>query len=165
MDLDEVFEKIKPAFIQYYDIKAENVEQPFFCEAEFSAETEQYLLVKSAKISESESNEFVYFAKSENLTQIELKNLSETAWSRGLSKITPYYGHRNSDVKLIIICKTIEPNLEKIIKATKFYKSYHFTLYGWSHFKLGVICTEKEAVFTNKMGSEFKKLFSKLLGY
>ena len=165
MDSDEVFEKIKPAFTQYYNLKTEDVAPPFFCEAQFSVQTEQYMLVKSAKISESESNEFVYFAKEDCLSQDSLKNLTECAWERGLSKITPESGHRNSDVKLIITSRTIEENLEKTIRKTRLYKSYKWTLYGWSHFKLGVICTEKKAVFTNRMGTEFRNLFKNLLGF
>ena len=165
MDLKVVFKKIEPAFEQYYNIKTENVEPPFFCEAEFTSQTQQYFLVKAAKISEAVSNEFVYFAKEDILTKSTLSNLAEQAWNRGLSKVTPGFGHRNSVVKLIILTNYIEQNLEKKIKKTRLYKSYKWTFYGWSHFKLAVICTGQKDVYTNSMGKELKKLLNTLLGY
>ena len=158
MELTQVIEKLLPAFEQYYTVKKENVTPPFCAEAEFRSHNEQYFLVRSAHIADIDSNEFIYFATSEDLQDEKLGELINAAWNTGLAKVQPYNGHRNSDVSLLIFTKTISPEIIKTIKKTKLYKSYKFSLYGWSHFKLAVCNTSDMEVYTNRQGKDYAKL-------
>ena len=158
MEPSEAISKLLPAFEQYYTVKKDNITPPFCNEAEFRSHNEQYFLVRSAHIADIDSNEFVYFATAEELTEEKLSELVTTAWTEGLKKVRPYNGHRNSDVTLIIISKSTTPEAENIIKKTKLYKSYKFSFHGWSHFKLAVVELNSQGIYFNKFGKDYLKL-------
>jgi hypothetical protein len=169
MEPSQVIKKLLPAFQQYYTIKETDVTPPFCAEAEFRSHNEQYFLVRSAHIADIDSNEFVYFAAADSLDSSKLEELVKAAWEAGLAKVKPYNGHRNSDVSLLIFTKSISPETAIKIKKTKLYKSYKFSLHGWSHFKLAVCdlgTTGKDGapeVFSNRQGKDFAKLIKKNL--
>lgn len=146
------------SYIAYYNVTEENVTPPFAAEAEFHSHEEQFFLVKAAKLSESESKEFVFFAVTEHLTLQLAKQYDETAWETGLSRVKPHDGHRNSDVVLFILADKIDDDAAAYLKKLRRYQSYRHTLHGWSHYR--VIAQEMstgKAVF-NRMGRQLKKL-------
>ena len=159
----DAIKQILPAFEQYYTIKKEDITPPFCAEAEFRSHNEQYFLVRSAHIADIDSNEFVYFAATEELQDKKLGELVNAAWNTGLAKVRPYNGHRNSDVSLLIFTKSINQETIRTIKMTKLYKSYKFSFHGWSHFKLAVCCTSDMEVYTNRQGKDYAKLIKKNL--
>ena len=169
MEPSQVIKKLLPAFQQYYTIKEIDVTPPFCAEAEFRSHNEQYFLVRSAHIADIDSNEFVYFAAADSLDSAKLEELVKAAWEAGLAKVRPHEGHRNSDVSLLIFTKSISPETALQTKKTKLYKSYKFSLHGWSHFKLAVCdlgTTGKDGapeVFSNRQGKDFIKLIKKNL--
>ena len=161
MEPSDAIKQILPAFEQYYTVKKEEITPPFCNEAEFRSHNEQYFLVRSAHITDIDSNEFVYFADPEELTSEQLNELVNAAWNAGLAKVRPYNGHRNSDVSLLIFTKSINPETINTIKKTKLYKSYKFSFYGWSHFTLAVCNTSDMEVYTNRQGKDYVKLIKK----
>jgi len=158
MIFSEAIEKILPAFEQYYTIKKDNTDLPFCVQAEFRSHNEQYLLVRSAHIADEDSNEFVYFAEEKELSEEKLISLVDAAWEKGLAKVKPYYGHKNSDISVIIFSERVDPNLKKLIRKTKRYKSFKFSLHGWSRLKLVVAELPAKNYFCNYQGSELCKL-------
>ena len=155
------FEKILHSFEQYYDI-SKDVDAPFVAEAIFKSHNEQYFLVKAAKTADIDSNEFVFFYINNEIHAEKLTELSNLAWERGLSRVSPYYGHRNSDVTLIILSDKIEEESFKKIKKLNLYKSYKFGLYGWSSFRALAYETSTGRAATNRRGSDLKKLVASL---
>ena len=169
MDSFYALNKILPAFEQYYTVKKDDITPPFCAEAEFRSHNEQYFLVRSAHIADIDSNEFVYFATLSDLDNAKLEELVNAAWQTGLAKVHPHEGHRNSDITLIILTEKLQDETKIKIKKTKLYKSYKFSLHGWSHFKLAVCdlnSTDKDGapeVFSNRQGKDFIKLIKKNL--
>lgn len=161
MNSNGAFEKILHSFEQYYDI-SKDVDAPFVAEAIFKSHNEQYFLVKAAKTADIDSNEFVFFYINNEIHAEELAELSNLAWERGLSRVSPYYGHRNSDVTLIILSDKIEEESFKKIKKLNLYKSYKFGLYGWSSFRALAYETSTGRAATNRRGSDLKKLVASL---
>ena len=155
------FEKILHSFEQYYDI-SKDVDAPFVAEAIFKSHNEQYFLVKAAKTADIDSNEFVFFHINNEIHAEKLAELSNLAWERGLSRVSPYYGHRNSDVTLIILSDKIEEESFKKIKKLNLYKSYKFGLYGWSSFRALAYETSTGRAATNRRGSDLKKLVASI---
>ncbi len=154
----EALEKFLNSYKRYYNIKTEDVESPFVAEAEFHAHSEHYLLVKAAHLSDIDSNEYVFFATVDSLNQEKLDELNNCAWERGLSRVKPYNGHRNSDVVLVVLADEVDEQTLKSAKKIKFYKSYKFTFFGWSHYKL-VVCDCKTGNCSfNRMGKDLKKI-------
>ena len=160
MELPQIIEKVLPSFERYYTVK--KVSDPPFCaEAEFRSHNEQYFLVRSAHIADIDSNEFVFFASIPNLDSQKLNELTKSAWENGLTRVKPYNGHRNSDVTLIIITDKIDEETKKAIKKTKLYKSYKFSFWGWSNFKLAVVEADTQGIYFNRFGKDYQKLLKK----
>lgn len=161
MERSQAIEKILPAFERYYTIKKDEVTPPFCAEAEFRSHNEQYFLVRSAHIADIDSNEFVYFADCDELTEELLSDLVNTAWTSGLARVHPHSGHRNSDISLIIFTDKISDASKIKIKKTKLYKSYKFSFHGWSNFKLTVYSLDEMTAYSNRHGKDFAKLIIK----
>ena len=157
MEPSEAIKKLLPAFEQYYTVKQDS-EPPFCNEAEFRSHNEQYFLVRSAHIADIDSNEFVYFATESSINNENLQTLINQAWERGLAKVKPYNGHRNSDVTLIVLASKINEETKKLIKKTRLYKSYKFSFHGWSNFKLAVVELDTQGIYFNRFGKDYQKL-------
>ena len=155
-------EKLLKAYERYYSINKENVKEPFDVEAKFVMHGEQYILVKAARIADIDANEFVYFKLEDDLSLEQLKNLADKAWKCGLENFVPYYGHKNSDVTLIVIADSLCDDVKKNIRKVKHSVSYKLGLYGWSNFKLAVKDLSTGMVYCNRLGSEVKKMIQKI---
>lgn len=127
----------------------------------FKSHGEEYLLIKSAKINEMDSSEIAFFADLEGLNEPEYTSLMEKVWEETLKRADVKPNHRNSDGILIVIADHIDEAAKKEIKKTRRYKSYRFTLWGWS--ELRVIAYEHSTgkVVCNRQGAILKKLFAK----
>ena len=161
MDVSQALEKLLPAFRQYYTINKDAPVQPFLAEAEFRSHNEQYFLVRSAHIADIDSNEFVYFAGVPVLDDGTLMQLVSKAWATGLEKVHPHEGHRNSDITLIILADKIADETQAAIKKTKLYKSYKFSFWGWSNFKLAAVELTNQGIYSNRLGKDYRKLLEK----
>ncbi|MCD7955790.1 MAG: hypothetical protein LUG93_08585 [Lachnospiraceae bacterium] len=158
MDLAEPFERLVGRFDTYYDVHRENVTPPFDAEAEFHSHDEQFFLVRTATISEAESHEYVYFAKREMLDVNTLRLLDEKAWETGTARVKPHKDHRNSDVTLIILSENISDEAAALIPKLRHYKSYRFTLQGWSNYRLIAVEHSSGQIVCNRQGADLKKL-------
>lgn len=159
MTPNEALERLLPSYIRYYDVFRENVEPPFAAEARFHSHGETYVLVKSARISEADSHEYVYFAVEQELTAARLEELDAAAWERGTGFVKPHSAHRNSDVTLIILAERISPEVMADVKKRKHYQSYRFGLQGWSSYRLVALETSSGTLACNRQGRDLKKLF------
>lgn len=164
-DLNKALDVSLNAFKRYYNIKTEDVEAPFVAQADFISHNEQYYLIKAAKIADIDSNEYVYFACEENLSVDRLNDLCNIAWERGLSRVTPSYGHRNSDITLIILSDKILNDSFTMVKKIKKYKSYKHTFFGWSHFKLVAMDISLNRLTYNRQGQSLKNVFNNIQNF
>ena len=158
MDNKGVLDSLLRSFGSYYDVKTEGVLPPFAAQATFNMHNEQYFLVKEAHIADIDSNDYVYFIEENSLSSSRFSELSSIAWERGLSKVHPASGHRNSDVTLIILTEKIDPETVKKIKKHNLHKSYKFGFYGWSNLRIMAYETSTGRAVTNRYGSDLKKL-------
>lgn len=156
MDKTEAAERLLNSFQAYYNVNREP-EEPFDATAEFHSHGEQYFFFKVAKYADIDSNEYVYLSKQETLTPETVLELSKTAWERGIAKVHPGEGHKNSDVSLYFICDSIPQEAVQQIKKTKYSKSYMFTFYGWSNFRLVAVDLSTGSCYSNRLGSDLKK--------
>ena len=161
------YEKILECFKRYYNVSTENIAQPFIARAEFKSHNEQYFLVKAAKVADIDSNESVFFydadsAHNEALTPDFIHELAQTAWQRGLENFKPYYGHRNTDVSLIITASNITAEAFNAVKKIHFYKSYLLGFFGWSSFRILAYDDSTGRCETNRRGSDLRKLINSL---
>lgn len=162
MSVNEILEKLFNSFQVYYNVRQEGVDPPFVAEARFHTHDEQFFLVKSAVLSEAESQEYVYFAIEETLDLDKLLYLDQAAWQRGISNVKPHASHRNTDVALIILADQITKEAFARIPKLRHYQSYHFGFQGWSNYRLAVIERSTGRATYNRLGKSFKKLVSNI---
>ncbi len=159
----EALESLLHSYVRYYDVFRDGVEPPFAAEAHFHSHGEQYVLVRSARVSESDSHEYIYFAVEDSVDLEKLKMLDETAWERGIGHVKPHNYHRNSDVSLFILADHITREAMDAVKKIKHYKSYRCRLQGWSNYRLIALETSSGTLTTNRLGRDQKKLFRNIL--
>ena len=159
MTATEALDTLLRSYVQYYDVIREDVEPPFAAEAQFHSHEEQYFLIKSARISEADSHEYVFFAAEESMDLAGVNALDETAWSRGMARVKPHKDHRNSDVTLVILAEHIAPEAMAAIKKLKHYQSYRFGFQGWSNYRVIALETSSGSLTCNRLGQSLKKLF------
>ncbi len=159
-DMQTVLEKLLKSYSSYYNVNTDDPAGPFLAEAVFDMHGEEYFLVKSAKVSEIDSREFVFFAGTDLLNEEELAKLDERAWLEGMNRVVVKANHRNSDVILIILAERFAEDIDKAVKKTKHYKSYRFGLRGWSSYKLIAYELSTGRICYNRLGSDLKKLFA-----
>lgn len=158
MNRDEILEKLFNSFQIYYSVERENIDPPFVAEAQFHTHDEQFFLVKSAVISEAESQEYVYFASEERLDLETLLLMDQEAWNRGISNVKPHASHRNTDVALIILADKITDEAFLQIPKLRHYRSYRLGFQGWSNYRLVAIELSTGRAAYNRLGRSFKKL-------
>lgn len=159
MTPSEALEKLLPSYRRYYNIIEENVTAPFDMEAEFISHNEQYYLVKAAKVADVDSCEYVYFKLSDHLTREEFIELDKTAWETGMSRVVPSFGHKNTDVALIIFANHIDKDCLDEVKRTRHYKSYCMSLKGYSNYRVVAVELSLKRFVTNRQGRSLKKMF------
>lgn len=155
----EALERALLAFRRYYDIKQEGVTEPFAAEAVFRTHDEHFFLLKGAKLFESESREYVFFAAEDNLDLPRFLELDETAWSVGLSRAEPGEGHKSTDVALVILAERIEEDAAAAVKKQRHYKSYCLSLHGWSQYRVIAVEFSSGRIVHNRQGQSLEKLF------
>ena len=163
MTAQETCNYILNSFRSYYDVDTEHPTAPFVAEAVFHSHDQQYFLVKSATISESESNEYVFFAVCGQLDADTLHGLDQTAWTAGISRVRPHKNHRNTDITLIIVADSIPRALIPEIKHLRHYKSYRFGLMGWTNFRVIALDSSFSSLTFNRQGRALKKLFRSII--
>ena len=155
----EVLDRLVKSYSRYYNVRTEDVEPPFAAEAVFHSHDEQYFLLKSAKLSESESHEYVFIATGESMTLEDVRALDEKAWETGMARVRPRDGHRSTDVVLIILAEHLAPEAMEYIRKLKRSRSYRFTLHGWSNYQAIALETSTGNLSANRRGRDLRKLF------
>ena len=150
LDKEKVFDNFMDSYSVYYNINRENITEGFDAEAIFDSKSEQYFLIKAAKVADIHTAEYVYFKKTDKLTTDELKTLDEKAWNDGISHVKPGPDHKNTDVVLIIFADSIDDDTKDCIKRSKHSKNYNHALYGYSNYRLIVIGLNEGIVYFNK---------------
>lgn len=156
-ELKKDLEKVLQVFAGYYDINREAPAAPFNAEAEFRMHGEEYLLIRSAKITEMDSREFCFFALRENLSAQEFAQMQEKAWETGLSRADVGRHHRNSDVILVILAWKVDADAVKAIRRSRHYKSYRFGLQGWSESRTAVVELATGKRYFSRTGDTLKR--------
>lgn len=162
MTLQEALDKLLPSFQRYYNIRTEGVEAPFAAEAIFQSHNEQYFLIKSARISEMNDHETIYFYTAENLSAADLSSIDACAWERGTANIELNSKHHSTNVAMIVIADKIDDDAFRLVKKLSHSKSYKLGIYGYSSYRLVAIELSTGKVAHNRQGHDLGKLVSNI---
>ena len=162
MTLETALERLLTAYERYYDINREDPMPPFAAEAVFRLHDEEYFLIKSAKVAEQDSYEYVFFATVPELDEAKAAEWADLVWKECLQRTDPKPNPRNTDAHLIILCEKMTEGARKTIAGTNPYKSYRLGLRGWSTLKLIAYETSEGSIVHNRRGESLKKLISNI---
>ena len=163
MEKHEALERLLKAYSGYYNINRETPMKPFAAEASFEKHDEQYFLMKSAKLSEADSREYLFFALEEVLTCDRLLELDRLAWEECLRRTVPEENHKNTDAALLILADRVEEEALPLIRRMRHYKSYRFGLRGFSSYRLLVCEMTTEKMTTNRTADAHLRAFRNVL--
>ena len=156
-------EKLLEAFGRYYDVITDQPEKPFDAEAEFRMHDEQYFLLRSAKLTESDTREILFFAETEELLPDLFQMLDQAAWETGLGRAQIRANHQFTDIGLIILAKTIPEETQKLIRKTNRTKSYLLGLRGYSRYRLIAYDLTQQRIVRNRMADTLEQVIRNTL--
>lgn len=158
--LQERLKKLLDAYSHQYDIsldvEAEGVIWP--ATATYYLRDENYLISKQHVLSAVEQHEYLYFYLTDHLTAADLESRIGLSKRAGLGRVRPHKDHMFSNVGLVVLANTIDPEARKLIKKTRFRKNYRLSLYGWTEYQLAAMEVSTNCFYSNPAGLGARKI-------
>ena len=153
--LSERLNKLLDAYSHSYDIERDVEEDGRLwpATATYFLRDENYLISKQHVLSAVEQHEYLYFHVTDHLTAADLQAQVDLSKRAGLRKVKPHKDHMFSNVGLILLANTIEPEAQKIIKKTRFRKNYRLSLWGWTEYQLAAMEVSTNCFYANPAGA------------
>lgn len=153
-------DKLLDAYSHQYDIERDVVEEDtqWIATATYFLRDENYLISKKHVLSAVEQHEYLYFYLTDHLTAAQLQSQIDLSKRAGLRKVKPHKDHMFSNVGLVVLANTIDPEAQKLIRRTRYRKNYRLTLHGWTEYQLAAMETSTNRFFSNPAGLGAKKI-------
>lgn len=157
--LQTMLDKLLNVYSHQYDITRDiQVEGGSFpATAVYYLRDENYLLSRKHVLSAVEQHEYLYFFLTDRLDVPTLQAQIDLSKNAGLKLVKPHKDHMFSNVGLVILANTIDPEAQKLIKKTRFRKNYRLTLQGWTEYQLAAMEVSTNSFFSNPAGKEARK--------
>ena len=158
--LQEQLNKLLDAYSHSYDIDRDVEENGhrWIATATYYLRDENYLISKQHVLSAVEQHEYLYFYLTDHLSAADLEKQITLSKESGLSKVKPHKDHMFSNVGLVILANTIDPEAQKIIKKTRFRKNYRLSLWGWTEYQLAAMESSTNSFYANPAGAGARKI-------
>lgn len=161
---DEIIEHILRSYEVYFDVdKYEEKDIPVVAKCRFHIHNERYVLIKKAKLWDSDSNEYVFVFKINSLTRDLFIKCRNYAYEEGMKLIEPKPGHMCSYITSVFICDSCDKEAEKMIRKCNIHKNFKFSFYGWMDYHTTCINISSNEIFGNRSGKDTTKFFKNLL--
>ena len=156
---DALLENLLKGYSVYFDVeRVEEQEVPIKAVCAFHVHSEKYVLVKSAKLWDADSNEYVYLFSVPELTAEIFEKCKRYAYEKGMEQIDPKPGHMYSYITALFLCDQVTKEGEKALKKCKIYKSFRFSFHGWMEFHTALLCGSDGRIAVNRAGRQMKKM-------
>lgn len=163
--LEARLQKLLNAYAHRYDIvqNAEETGNQWPATATYYLRDENYLISKQHVLSAVEQHEYLYFFLSDHLTAVDLQTQIALTKEAGLRKVRPHKEHMFSNIGLVILANTIDPEAKKLLQKTRFRKNYRLTFWGWTDYQLAAMEVSTNSFYSNPAGIGVKKLLEQNL--
>lgn len=163
MTREETVNKILDSYKAYFNIHP-RADEPaeLVARCDFHIHNSKYVLVKNAKLWEADCHEYVYVFSAEHFTENLFKRCEAFACAEGFSLVDPKPGHMYTYITAVFVCDDFTKEAIKLLKKSKHYKSYKFSLNGWADFRTFAVRAEDKATFSNRSGKKCSKFVKKL---
>ena len=153
--LGERLNKLLDAYSHSYDIERDVEEEGRLwpATATYFLRDENYLISKQHVLSAVEQHEYLYFHVTDHLTAADLQTQIDLSKRAGLRKVKPHKDHMFSNVGIVILANTIDPEAKTRIKKTRFRKNYRLSLWGWTEYQLAAMEVSANCFYANPAGA------------
>ena len=157
--LEQQLSKLLNAYSHSYDVErnitVENTTYPAM--ATYFLRDENYLVSKKHVLSAVEQHEYLYFFHTDHLSAEELQEHINRTKTAGLSLVHPNKEHMFSNVGLVVLAHSIDPEAKKMLKRTRFRKYYKLGFQGWTEYQLAAMETSTTRFYSNPAGVGARK--------
>lgn len=162
---EEAVEKLLKSYQSYYNVKrCEESEAPLVATCDFFEHAQKYVLSTKAELWSADNEEFIYVFSMDNLTAAAYDKCKQIALDGAMPRIVPGPGHMASYITTVFLCDTVDADALKLLKRTRIYKSFHFSLHGWMDYHSAVVAFEQDnLVASNFDGRNTAKILKKVL--
>ena len=153
-----VLKRILAAHEQWFDVRRgyEYAGRTFPGYAEFHSYGEKYVLVKSAKLWEVDTHEYLFFVLADALDETQVRDLVSFMEHDGLKKVVPKPNHMSSAISLVIVADSCAQEAAKAVRKTRFRKNFALGIRGWADLRVAVADLSANRVITNAAGKQLK---------
>lgn len=159
-------DKVLEGYASSYDIERVHHDTlPLAATAQFHVREAQYALFKSAEMSATHSDEYVYFFSVPHLTKALVETCIQYAYDDGMPKIDldGKDAHMCTRLVAVFFADSADDAALEEVKKCHIYKSFQFSLKGWMEFHTAAIDFGKESVVSNRYGHETAKYLKSVL--
>lgn len=158
--LRERLSKLLDAYSHICDITrdTETEDFPFAATADYYLRDENYLVSKKHVLSAVEQHEYLYFYLTDHLTADDLLEKTDLSKRVGLAKVKPHKDHMFSNIGLVVLANTIDPEAVRLIKRTRFRKNYALTFHGWTELQVAAMEVSTNRFYSNPAGVGARKI-------
>lgn len=165
MKRDELLEKVLKSYEGYFDINEPSPresEMGLAARCDFHMHNEKYVLVKKARLWEADCHEYIFVFSVPELNGAVFKKCRDYAVKAGEELIEPKPGHMYTYITAVFICDDFNDEAKRLLKKSKHYKSYKFSLLGWSELRTFAVRAGDKAMFCNRAAKKCSKFVKAL---
>ncbi len=142
----------------YFDVSRgyEFAGRSFAGYAEFRSHSEQFVLVKRAKLWEADAFEYIFFDVVDHADVAYVDEAIHFMTTEALAKVVPDENHMTSFISLVVIADSADSEAIARIKKARFRKNFKLGLRGWADLRVALTDLSSMEVVTNSMGKEMK---------
>lgn len=150
----ELLERLLVAHEAYFDVERDHhfAGRRFEGYAELHSSASQYVLSKRAKLWETSSHEYMFFALTPRLDAALLDEYASFMKNEAIGKVKPGGNHMNSFLTLVIISDFAEDGAMRRVRRLRFRKNFAFGLRGWADLRICIVSLADQRVCANPMG-------------
>ena len=124
--------------------------------AEFRSHSEQFVLVKRAKLWEADAFEYIFFDVVDTVDSAWADEAFRFMTTEAIGKVDPRENHMMSFVSLVAIADSVTDDARARIRKARFRKNFKLGFRGWVDLRMAAIDLSAMDVATNGMGKEMK---------
>ena len=158
-DKQDVLEALLRSHEAYFDVSRDiaYAGRNFAGYAEFRTHSEQFVLVKRAKLWEADAFEYIFFDVVDCVDEAWLDEAYRFMTTEALTKVDPKPNHMMSFISIVAIADSVSDGAKAKVRKMRFRKNFKFGFSGWADLRMALIDLSSLDVSTNGMGKEMKQ--------
>ncbi len=125
--------------------------------ASYLSQDEKYVLTSKAKLWETNEHEYAYVYLVDRLDEETAARLVADTLVRAKALVKPVKNHMASYACCLVLCGSMTPEAARVIKKSRYRKSFRFSWYGWMELRSAAIPLSGGPIVSNRVGRDTAK--------